>query len=57
VGVFSFVLAGAGRAAGVMTDATYLWLGASAVATIGVPPYMLRAAPRAVSLLTRLRLG
>jgi CPA2 family monovalent cation:H+ antiporter-2 len=57
VGEFSFVLAGAGLAAGVMTDATYQWFVASAVATIGVTPFMLRAAPRAVSLLNRLPLG
>jgi CPA2 family monovalent cation:H+ antiporter-2 len=57
VGEFSFVLAGAGLAAGLMTDATYQWFVASAVATIGVTPFMLRAAPRAATLFGRLPIG
>ena len=57
VGEFSFVLAGAGFAAGLMTDMTYQWFVASAVATIGVTPFMLRAAPAAASLLARLPIG
>jgi CPA2 family monovalent cation:H+ antiporter-2 len=57
VGEFSFVLAGAGLTAGLMTDMTYQWFVASAVATIGVTPFMLRAAPKAVSLINRLPFG
>ncbi len=54
VGEFSFVLAGAGLAAGLLTDTTYQWFVASAVATIGLTPFMLRAAPGLVRLLHRL---
>ena len=54
VGEFSFVLAGAGFLAGLMTTETYQWFVVSAVATIGMTPFMLRAAPRAVALLNRL---
>jgi len=57
VGEFSFVLAGAGFAAGLMTDVTYQWFVASAVATIGMTPFMLKAAPAAVKLLGRLPFG
>lgn len=45
VGEFSFVLAGAGLAAGLMTDLSFQWFVAAAVATIGVTPFLLRAAP------------
>ncbi|MGD2045595.1 MAG: cation:proton antiporter [Gemmatimonadota bacterium] len=51
VGEFSFVLAGAGLSAGLMTDLTYQWFVVAAVATIGVTPLLLRIAP---SLATRL---
>ena len=54
VGEFSFVLAGAGFLAGLMTTETYQWFVVSAVATIGLTPFMLQAAPRVVSLLNRL---
>jgi monovalent cation:H+ antiporter-2, CPA2 family len=57
VGEFSFVLAGAGLAAGLMTDTTYQWLVASAVATIGVTPLMLGIAPGFATLLSRLPFG
>jgi CPA2 family monovalent cation:H+ antiporter-2 len=57
VGEFSFVLAGAGFLAGLMTTETYQWFVASAVATIGLTPFMLRASPRLVSLLNRLPFG
>jgi CPA2 family monovalent cation:H+ antiporter-2 len=49
VGEFSFVLAGAGLAAGIMTEVTYQWFVAASVATIGVTPFMLAAAPRVAS--------
>ena len=45
VGEFSFVLAGAGLAAGLMTDLTFQWFVVTAVATIGVTPFLLRAGP------------
>jgi monovalent cation:H+ antiporter-2, CPA2 family len=57
VGEFSFVLAGAGFLAGLMTTETYQWFVASAVATIGVTPFLLRASPQLVTLLNRLPLG
>jgi CPA2 family monovalent cation:H+ antiporter-2 len=57
VGEFSFVLAGAGFAAGLMTDMTFQWFVASAVATIGVTPFMLRAAPAVAGSLARLPIG
>lgn len=58
VGEFSFVLAGAGLAAGIMTGVTYQWFVAASVATIGVTPFMLAAAPRVASVVSsRLPLG
>ncbi|HUF76126.1 MAG TPA: cation:proton antiporter [Longimicrobiales bacterium] len=57
VGEFSFVLASAGFLAGLMTTDTYQWFVVSAVATIGLTPFMLRAAPTAASLLSRLPLA
>jgi monovalent cation:H+ antiporter-2, CPA2 family len=57
VGEFSFVLAGAGFLAGLMTTDTYQWFVVSAVATIGVTPFMLRAAPSLATLLNRLPLA
>jgi CPA2 family monovalent cation:H+ antiporter-2 len=54
VGEFSFVLAGAGLAAGVMTTDTYQWFVAVAVATIGVTPFMMAAAPGAADFVARL---
>jgi CPA2 family monovalent cation:H+ antiporter-2 len=56
VGEFSFVLASAGVAAGLVADDSYQWFVAAAVATIGVTPFMLAWAPRAASLLHRLPL-
>jgi CPA2 family monovalent cation:H+ antiporter-2 len=40
-----------------MTDTTYQWLVVTAVATIGVTPFMLRGAPKLVRLLNRLPFG
>lgn len=54
VGEFSFVLAGAGLAAGIMTGETYQLFVASAVATIGVTPFMLRLSPLLVTAFNRL---
>ncbi len=56
VGEFSFVLAGAGIAAGLVNDSNYQWFVATAVATIGLTPFMVGAAPRMASLLHRLPL-
>jgi CPA2 family monovalent cation:H+ antiporter-2 len=56
VGEFSFVLASAGVAAGLVADESYQWFVAAAVATIGVTPFMLAWAPKAASLLHRLPL-
>jgi len=56
VGEFSFVLTGAGVAAGLVGDTSYQWFVATTVATIGVTPFMLGAAPKLVSLLHRLPL-
>lgn len=56
VGEFSFVLAGAGVAAGLVNDSSYQWFVATTVATIGLTPFMLSAAPRLASLLHRLPL-
>jgi len=53
-GEFSFVLAGTGIAAGLLTDATYPWFVATAVATIGVTPFMLALAGPAADLADRL---
>jgi CPA2 family monovalent cation:H+ antiporter-2 len=53
VGEFSFVLASAGLAAGVMTGDTYQWFVASAVATIGATPFMMAASPRVSALVTK----
>jgi len=52
VGEFSFVLAGAGLAAGVMTDEIYQWFVAASVATIGVTPFMIAVAPRTATAVT-----
>jgi CPA2 family monovalent cation:H+ antiporter-2 len=56
VGEFSFVLAGAGVAAGLLTDSIYQSFVATAVATIGLTPFLLRAAPRVADVLGRLPL-
>jgi len=56
VGEFSFVLAGAGIAAGIVADESYQWFVATAVATIGLTPFMVNWAPKAASLLHRLPL-
>jgi CPA2 family monovalent cation:H+ antiporter-2 len=56
VGEFSFVLAGAGVAAGLVNDSGYQWFVATTVATIGLTPFMLAFAPRLASLLHRLPL-
>jgi len=56
VGEFSFVLASAGVAAGLVAGESYQWFVAAAVATIGVTPFMLAWAPKAASLLHRLPL-
>jgi CPA2 family monovalent cation:H+ antiporter-2 len=56
VGEFSFVLAGAGVAAGLLTDSIYQPFVATAVATIGLTPFLLRAAPRVADVLGRLPL-
>lgn len=45
VGEFSFVLAGAGLTAGLMTEDSFQWFVAAAVATIGVTPFLMRGAP------------
>jgi CPA2 family monovalent cation:H+ antiporter-2 len=56
VGEFSFVLASTGLAAGLLTDATYQSLVATAVATIGLTPFLMRIAPRVGDALDRLPL-
>jgi CPA2 family monovalent cation:H+ antiporter-2 len=56
VGEFSFVLAGAGVAAGLLTDSIYQSFVATAVATIGLTPFLLRAAPPVADVLGRLPL-
>jgi CPA2 family monovalent cation:H+ antiporter-2 len=56
VGEFSFVLAGAGLATGLLTDEIYQSFVAAAVATIGLTPFMLRAAPTIADRLGRLPL-
>ena len=56
VGEFSFVMAGAGLAAGLVTDLIYQWFVVAAVATIGVTPFLLRAAPVLAGALVRLPL-
>lgn len=56
VGEFSFVLASAGIAAGLVADQSYQWFVAAAVATIGVTPFMLAWAPKAASAVHRLPL-
>lgn len=45
VGEFSFVLAGTGIAAGILSEGTYQWFVAVAVVTMGVTPFLLSAAP------------
>jgi len=54
VGEFSFVLVGAGLAAGLVTDTTYRWFVVAAVATIAVTPLLLRVAPAVASGIARL---
>jgi len=56
VGEFSFVLAGAGIAAGLVDGSSYDWFVATTVATIGLTPFMLSSAPKLASLLHRLPL-
>jgi CPA2 family monovalent cation:H+ antiporter-2 len=56
VGEFSFVLASTGLAAGLLTDATYQSLVATAVATIGLTPFLMRMGPRVGNALDRLPL-
>ncbi len=56
VGEFSFVLAGTGVAAGLLTDATYPWFVATAVITIGFTPLMVAMADRVSALAARLPL-
>jgi CPA2 family monovalent cation:H+ antiporter-2 len=56
LGEFSFVLASAGVAAGLVANDSYQWFVAAAVATIGVTPFMLAWAPKAATLLHRLPL-
>jgi len=56
VGEFSFVLASTGLAAGLLTDATYQSLVATAVATIGLTPFLMRMGPRVGDALDRLPL-
>lgn len=56
VGEFSFVLAGAGIAAGLVSDSSYQWFVATTVATIGLTPFLVTSAPRLASLLHRLPL-
>ncbi len=54
VGEFSFVMAGAGLAAGLVSDLSYQWFVVAAVATIGVTPFLMRAAPALAGALVRL---
>lgn len=56
VGEFSFVLAGTGIAAGLLADGPYQWFVATAVATIGVTPFMLMLARPLADLADRLPL-
>lgn len=42
VGEFSFVLAGTGIAAGLLTESTYHWFVAASVVTMGLTPFILR---------------
>jgi CPA2 family monovalent cation:H+ antiporter-2 len=56
VGEFSFVLASAGIAAGLVDDTSYQWFVATTVATIGLTPFMLSSAPKLASKLHRLPL-
>lgn len=63
VGEFSFVLAGTGIAAGLLTETSYNWFVAASVVTMGVTPFMLRlsgplaAGLRRVPVLERLSAG
>ena len=54
VGEFSFVLAGTGIAAGLLTEDTYQWFVAVAVVTMGVTPFMLSLARPAAAALGRI---
>jgi CPA2 family monovalent cation:H+ antiporter-2 len=54
VGEFSFVLAGAGLAAGLVTDDSYEWFVVASVATIALTPLLLRVAPALASGIARL---
>jgi CPA2 family monovalent cation:H+ antiporter-2 len=54
VGEFSFVLAGAGLTAGLMTEDSFQWFVAAAVATIGVTPFLMRGAPAIANGVARL---
>ena len=54
VGEFSFVLAGTGIAAGLLTEGTYQWFVAVAVVTMGVTPFMLTFARPAAAVLERI---
>jgi CPA2 family monovalent cation:H+ antiporter-2 len=56
VGEFSFVLVGAGLAAGLVTETAYEWFLVAAVASIGVTPFLLKIAPAVASTLSRLPL-
>ncbi|MDX1493368.1 MAG: cation:proton antiporter [Longimicrobiales bacterium] len=56
VGEFSFVLAGAGIAAGLLTETTYDWFVAASVLTMGVTPFMLALARPATGVLQRMPL-
>lgn len=63
VGEFSFVLAGTGMAAGLLTQGAYHWFVAASVITMGLTPFILRLGPplaegmRRVPLLERLSVG
>mgnify|MGYP002624129736 CR=1 FL=1 len=63
VGEFSFVLAGTGMAAGLLTEGTYHWFVAASVITMGLTPFILRLGPplaegmRRVPVLERLSVG
>lgn len=54
IGEFSFVLASTGITAGLLDDTTYQWFVAVSVVTMGVTPFILRAATPAARGLARL---
>ena len=56
VGEFSFVLAGTGVMAGIVSVPSYQWFVAAAVATMGVTPLLVIVGPKVASLLDRLPL-